>query len=121
MNQLIEDAQAVIVTTPQVVALADVRKSINFCKTVNMNIFGIIENMSGYVCPHCHEIIDIFGSGGGEKMADTFLLDFLGKIPLDPDMVKCGDEGISYQQKFTDTQVTQAFSSITDKMSKSDL
>jgi Mrp family chromosome partitioning ATPase len=67
--QTITDAKAVIVTTPQEVALADVRKSINFCKTVNMEIFGLLENMSGFSCPHCSEMINLFGSGGGEKTA----------------------------------------------------
>ena len=65
--QTIKDAKAIIVTTPQEVSLADVRKSINFCKTVNMEVFGLIENMSGFSCPHCKETLDIFGVGGGEK------------------------------------------------------
>jgi len=117
--QLINDAQAVIVTTPQEVALADVRKSINFCKTVKMKIFGLIENMSGYACPHCKEEIDIFGTGGGEKTACSSEITFLGKIPLDPNMVKCGDTGVSYQGKFEDSIVTKAFIDIADKISKS--
>lgn len=65
--QVIKDAQAIIVTTPQEVSLADVRKSISFCKTVNMKLFGIIENMSGLTCPHCGDPIDLFGSGGGRR------------------------------------------------------
>ncbi len=117
--QLINDAKAVIVTTPQEVALADVRKSINFCKTVKMNIFGLIENMSGYACPHCKEEIDIFGTGGGEKTACSSEITFLGKIPLDPNMVKCGDTGVSYQGKFEDSIVTKAFIDIADKISRS--
>jgi Mrp family chromosome partitioning ATPase len=63
--QLIKDARAIIVTTPQEIALADVRKSINFCRTVKMEILGLVENMSGYTCPHCGKSVDIFGSGGG--------------------------------------------------------
>ena len=63
--QTISDAKAIIVTTPQEVALADVRKSINFCKTVKMEIFGLIENMSGFLCPHCGEMVELFGAGGG--------------------------------------------------------
>ena len=64
--QTIPDAKAVIVTTPQEVSLADVRKSISFCRTVKMDIAGLVENMSGYNCPHCGEVLDLFGSGGGE-------------------------------------------------------
>ncbi|MBF0103005.1 MAG: Mrp/NBP35 family ATP-binding protein [Desulfobacterales bacterium] len=116
--QLIKDAQAIIVTTPQEIALADVRKSINFCKTVNMPIFGLIENMSGYTCPHCGKLIDIFGTGGGEKTACSFGLPFLGRIPLDPNMVKCGDAGKSYQQEYENSEVTKAFVSIAEKMAR---
>ncbi|PQP33849.1 hypothetical protein C6A37_10815, partial [Desulfobacteraceae bacterium SEEP-SAG9] len=83
--QVISDAKAIIVTTPQEVALADVRKSINFCKTVKMEIFGLIENMSGFACPHCGELVDLFGSGGGEKTAVAMGVNFLGKIPFDID------------------------------------
>ena len=116
--QLIKDAQAIIVTTPQEVALADVRKSINFCKTVNMRIFGLIENMSGYICPHCGKALDIFGNGGGEKTALLTNVNFLGKIPLDPNMVKCGDSGVSYQKANPDSEVTKSFSLIADNMIK---
>ena len=67
--QTIRDAKAIIVTTPQEVSLADVRKSISFCKTVKMEIFGLIENMSSFICPHCNKTIDLFGFGGGERTA----------------------------------------------------
>ncbi len=115
--QLIKDAQAIIVATPQEVALADVRKSINFCKVVKMKIFGLVENMSSYACPHCGKPIDIFGSGGGQKTASSSGISFLGKIPLDPNMVKCGDTGVSYQEKYPDSPVTKIFSEIAEKMS----
>ncbi len=116
--QLINDAKAIIVTTPQEVALADVRKSIDFCKTVKMEVFGLVENMSGYTCPKCGETIDIFGSGGGEKTASQAGLHFLGKIPMDPNVVKCGDTGTSYQEKYADSAVTKAFAKIADKMAE---
>ncbi len=116
--QMIPDSQAIIVTTPQEVALADVRKSINFCKIVKMKIFGLIENMSGYLCPHCGEPIDIFGSGGGEKTACATGVPFLGKIPFDPRMVACGDAGASYQQKYESSDTTHAFSGLAEKMTK---
>lgn len=115
--QLIKDARSIIVTTPQEVALADVRKSINFCKTVKMEIFGLIENMSGYICPHCGKAIDIFGTGGGEKTATMTGIDFLGRIPFDPNMVKCGDEGKSFQDKYSESTVSKAFKEIADKIS----
>lgn len=114
--QLIDDAQAIIVTTPQEVALADVRKSISFCKTVKVNIFGIVENMSGYVCPHCGRHNDIFGTGGGEKTAASSELNFLGKIPFDPNLVKCGDKGVSFQDMYPKSDVTKAFNGIAKKM-----
>jgi len=116
--QLISDAKAIIVTTPQEVSLADVRKSINFCKTVKMDIFGLIENMSGFTCPHCNKVINIFGSGGGEKTAKTTGIEFLGRIPLDQKMVECGDAGTSYQEAYADSAVSKVFSDIAEKMKK---
>jgi len=114
--QVISDAQAVIVTTPQEVSLADVRKSINFCKTINMKIFGMIENMSGFHCPHCGEAIELFGSGGGEKTAADFNINFLGRIPLDPKVVVCGDSGQCYQEIHESSPVTKAFNTIAGRM-----
>ncbi|HUV50106.1 MAG TPA: Mrp/NBP35 family ATP-binding protein [Anaerolineae bacterium] len=116
--QTISDARAIIVTTPQEVALADVRKSINFCKTVKMEIFGLIENMSGFTCPNCGEKHNLFGSGGGEKTAETAGIAFLGKIPFDLNVVSCGDTGVSFQEKYKDSPVTKAFADIAGKMSK---
>jgi Mrp family chromosome partitioning ATPase len=114
--QIVKDAKAVIVTTPQEVALADVRKSISFCKRVNMEIFGIIENMSGLTCPHCDKIIELFGSGGGERTAAQFGLNFLGRIPIDPNVVLCGDSGTCFREAHADSGVTRAFDAIAEKM-----
>jgi len=114
--QTIKDAKAIIVTTPQEVSLADVRKSISFCKTVKMEIFGMIENMSGFVCPHCNEKVDIFGSGGGERTAAAASIPFLGRIPMDPRVVSCGDQGSSIQEKYADSEVAKAISSIADRV-----
>ncbi|MGD8701316.1 MAG: Mrp/NBP35 family ATP-binding protein [Desulfosarcina sp.] len=114
--QLIKDAQVVIVTTPQEIALADVRKSISFCKTVKMNILGMVENMSGYTCPHCGKAVDLFGSGGGEQTALQHGLKLLGRIPFDPLLVQCGDAGISYQKHYPDSAVTRAFGEIARKV-----
>jgi ATP-binding protein involved in chromosome partitioning len=115
--QTIDDAKAIIVTTPQEVSLADVRKSISFCNVVNMEIFGLIENMSGFSCPHCSEKIDLFGSGGGEKTARTAGIKFLGRIPFDLDVVACGDSGTSFQKKNKNSPVTKAFADITEIIS----
>jgi Mrp family chromosome partitioning ATPase len=116
--QTISDAKAVIVTTPQEVALADVRKSINFCKTVKMEIFGLIENMSGFACPHCGEMIELFGTGGGERTAVEMGVHFLGRIPFDPGVVSCGDSGACYQETHSDSAVTKAFAEVAAKMAK---
>ena len=114
--QLIKDASAVIVTTPQEVALADVRKSINFCKTVKMEVVGLIENMSGYTCPHCGKVVDIFGSGGGERTAALAGLKFLGKIPFDPNLLKCGDAGVSYQKQYGNAPASRKFEEIASQI-----
>ncbi|TES89887.1 MAG: ATP-binding protein [Desulfobacteraceae bacterium] len=116
--QLISDARAIIVTTPQEVSLADVRKSINFCKTVKMKIFGLIENMSAFTCPHCNKMVDLFGSGGGEKTARNAGIEFLGKIPFDHNVVLCGDQGLSFQESYADSQASKAFAELAEKISK---
>lgn len=91
--QTVTDCQALIVTTPQEIALADVRKSIHFCHKVNMPILGMIENMSGFVCPSCGNRHDIFKSGGGETTANHSKIPFLGRLPIDPSVVTAGDQG----------------------------
>ncbi len=116
--QTIKDARAIIVTTPQEVSLADVRKSINFCKTVKMSVFGLIENMSGFVCPHCNKEVDLFGAGGGEKTALQMGVPFLGRIPFDPEVVACGDAGVAYREKNADSPVTRAFDAVAKKMAE---
>ena len=79
---------AIIVTTPQQVATADVRKEINFCKKVNFQILGIVENMSGFICPHCSECTNIFSSGGGKALSEQLNLTYLGNVPIDPQFVE---------------------------------
>lgn len=114
--QTIKDAEAIIVTTPQEISLADVRKSINFCRKVNLKLFGLVENMSGFACPHCNGVIDLFGAGGGERTASAMGVAFLGRIPFDPQIVACGDAGISFQEKFPQSPVTQAYTDIARKV-----
>jgi ATP-binding protein involved in chromosome partitioning len=116
--QTISDAKAIIVTTPQEVSLADVRKSINFCKVVKMEIFGLIENMSGFTCPHCQEVIDLFGSGGGERTAVAAGIPFLGQVPFDQKLVECGDAGVSYQERYKDSPVSEAYRNIAQQMAR---
>jgi Mrp family chromosome partitioning ATPase len=116
--QTIPDAKAVIVTTPQEVSLADVRKSISFCRTVKLDILGLVENMSGYICPHCGEQADLFGSGGGERTANDARISFLGRIPFDPQVVACGDNGKSFQEAHPDSPVTQAYEQIARQIGK---
>lgn len=87
------DAKAVIVTTPQAVAIDDVRRSITFCNKVGNPIVGVIENMSGFVCPKCKDVTQIFGAGGGERLSKETGIPFLGAIPLDPSITVSGDSG----------------------------
>lgn len=108
----IKDAKAVVVTTPQDIALADVRKSINFCKHVKMRVVGIVENMSGFICPHCDKPVDIFKSGGGEQLAGEFSVPFLGRIPVDPKVVMAGDDGRPYLSSGADTPAARAFEAV---------
>ncbi|MDF1591889.1 MAG: Mrp/NBP35 family ATP-binding protein [Desulfobacterales bacterium] len=114
--QTISDVKAVIVTTPQEVSLADVRKSISFCRTVKMEILGLIENMSGFICPHCSQGVDLFGSGGGERTAKAAGINFIGKIPFDPKVVSCGDAGESLQEKYEGSPTSAAFAEIARKI-----
>ncbi len=108
--QNIPDADgAIIVTTPQDVALLDVRKAISFANTLNMPVVGIVENMSGYTCPECGHHVDIFKRGGGESAARELDLPFLGRIPLDPQVVLGGDEGKPFVLAHSDSETTKAF------------
>ena len=116
--QTIKDVNALIVTTPQEVALADVRKSISFCRHVKIRILGIVENMSGFICPHCSKPVDIFGTGGGKRTALEFSLRFLGKVPMDPQVVMGGDNGKPYLSSGAGTIATKAFEEVLDNVVK---
>jgi ATP-binding protein involved in chromosome partitioning len=103
--QTIEDADgAVIVTTPQKVAAVDVRKSISFCRQLNLPVLGVIENMNGFVCPKCGELTAVFQSGGGRLMADDMGVPFLGSVPIDPLIAEAGDSGVAFLQRYADSQ-----------------
>ena len=89
--QAIPGAQCVMVTTPQEISLADVRKALNFLEKINAPLLGIVENMSGLSCPHCGGNIDLFSSGGGEALANSRNIPFLGRVPIDPSMLVAAD------------------------------
>jgi Mrp family chromosome partitioning ATPase len=109
--QLIPDADgAIIVTTPQDLSLIDVRKSIDFCKQLKLPVLGVIENMSGLVCPHCEKVIDVFKRGGGEKMAGETGVPFLGRIPIEPLIVEASDKGEPFVYFHGKTAAASAFS-----------
>jgi ATP-binding protein involved in chromosome partitioning len=112
--QVIPDTKAIIVTTPQEISLADVRKSINFCKQVNMGILGLVENMSGLRCPYCGKTIDLFKSNGGALTAKKAGLTLLGSLPLEPDIVQEGDNGTVAWMDNKDLPYTVNFAKIVD-------
>ncbi|RJR43161.1 MAG: ATP-binding protein [Desulfobacteraceae bacterium] len=114
--QTIPDAKAVVVTTPQEVSLADVRKSISFCRQVKMEILGIVENMSGFHCPHCGKEIELFGARGGEVLAEKENIPLLGKLPLDPEVVMHGDSGQAAGILSTERPFGKAFENIVEKI-----
>ncbi len=115
--QLIENPDgAVIVTTPQELAIADVRKCVNFCRQLNLPVLGVIENMSGFVCPKCGERTEIFSSGGGKRMARDMGVTLLGHIPIDPKIVEAGDAGTPYVKYFADTETAKTFEGIVERI-----
>jgi ATP-binding protein involved in chromosome partitioning len=110
--QSIPGVKAIVVTTPQQVALQDVRRSLQFLDRVSLPILGIVENMSGLICPHCHEEIDLFKKGGGESLAREWGVPFLGRIPFDPGLVTEADAGRPYFKAHSDSTVVQAYTHI---------
>jgi len=105
-------AGAVVVTTPQRVSIEDVRKSIQFCRKLDLKVIGIIENMSGFVCPHCGETFHIFDQGGGKSLAVETDTHFLGSIPIEPEMVKACDQGEPFVLKNAESETAQSFRNI---------
>jgi ATP-binding protein involved in chromosome partitioning len=107
---------AVIVTTPQDVAVMDAIKAAKFIGQLDLPVIGIIENMSGMVCPHCGDVIDLFSSGGGKKAAEDLGVPYLGAIPLDPAMVRAGDEGRPYILRHADSPTWKAVHSVMENL-----
>jgi len=111
--QLIGSANgAVIVTTPQQLSIVDVKKCITFCRQLNLPVLGVIENMSGFICPKCGQKTDVFKSGGGEIMANEMHLPFLGRIPIDPQIVEACDSGRPFVYHYNQSQTAKAFEKV---------
>lgn len=107
-------AAAVVVTTPQEVAVADVRRCITFCRKAELPVAGVLENMSGYVCPQCGFRADLFGTSGGKRLAQEMDVSFLGEIPIDPRIVTCGDMGCCLLDVHPDSPAAAGYLSLAD-------
>ncbi len=115
--QLIPNVSGIIiVTTPQDVAILDVRKSVLFAKEIKIPVVGIVENMSGFVCPHCHGEVDIFKKGGGEKAAQELKVPFLGRVPFEPEFVEFGDKGTPFASFGHKSKSAESFVGIVAKI-----
>jgi len=106
----------VIVTIPSEVSQEVVKKAVTFARKMNVPIFGIVENMSGLVCPHCGETINVFGEGGGKKVAQDMGLEFLGSIPMDPKISADSDEGVPFILRHPDSPASKAFGEIIENI-----
>ncbi len=114
--QLLEGIDgSIIVTTPQDLSLLDSRKAVNFSKKLDLPVLGMVENMSGFICPHCGQKTEIFKSGGGKKAAKELDANFLGKIPLDQRIVQTGDNGVPFVKAYPDSEASRAFSEIVEE------
>lgn len=115
--QLLPNADgAILVTTPQQVSATDVSKSLNFLSQLHFPVKGIIENMSGFVCPHCGEVTQIFSSGAGEELARKYGVPFLGRLPIDPQICAGGDAGEPFVQRYAASATAKAFEAIVEKL-----
>ena len=115
--QLIPESDgSIIVTTPQDVALIDSRKTVRFSEKLSIPVIGIIENMGGFNCPHCNESIDLFKIGGGERAAFSLMVPFLGRIPIDPEIVTTGDNGKPFICDYVKTVTGKAMQEIVNKI-----
>ncbi len=116
VTQTVPLAGVIFVTTPQKVSLADGVKGIGMFKKLNVPVIGLIENMSGFTCPECHHVTDIFSKGGGEKEAKNWNMNFLGDIPLDPNIVAGGDSGTPIVVSHPSSPAATAFFKIADQV-----
>ena len=116
MAQSVPVAGAVVVTTPQGVSVSDVRKAVGMYRQLNIPILGVIENMSHFVCPHCNEVTDIFGTGGGQAMAEDMGIPFLGKVPIDTRVRQGGDDGTPIVAAAPEAPAAKAFDELATKV-----
>ena len=116
--QLIPDENVVVISTPQEVAVMDARKTIAMAKTMQRNVLGIIENMSGFKCPHCNEYIELYPPGGAEKASKDFDITLLGKIPFEVQVGQQGDQGLPFVLKYPESDSTKAFKQVVDQIRK---
>jgi ATP-binding protein involved in chromosome partitioning len=116
MELLPEMAGVIIVTIPSEVSRDVVKKAVTFARMMNVPVIGVIENMSEYICPNCGTHINIFGEGGGKKIAEDMNIPFLGKIPIDPKICKTSDEGIPFILENPDSCASKAFMKIVKKI-----
>jgi ATP-binding protein involved in chromosome partitioning len=116
MAQSVPMAGAVVVTTPQGVSVADVKKAVGMFRQLNIPVLGVIENMSYFVCGHCQERTEIFGNGGGRRMADEMQIPFLGEVPIDTRVRSGGDEGLPIVSAVPDAPAAQAFSAVASQV-----
>ncbi len=114
--QLIPDENIIVITTPQEVALMDARKTIKMSIIMERKVLGIIENMSGFKCPHCGEYIDLYPPGGAEKAATDFQVELLGKIPFETEIGQQGDQGLPFILKYPDSSSAKAFKEVVTKV-----
>ncbi|CAB4060388.1 Cytosolic Fe-S cluster assembly factor NBP35,Cytosolic Fe-S cluster assembly factor CFD1,Cytosolic Fe-S cluster assembly factor NUBP2 homolog 2,Probable cytosolic Fe-S cluster assembly factor SPAC806.02c,Cytosolic Fe-S cluster assembly factor NUBP2,Cytosolic Fe-S cluster assembly factor NUBP2 homolog,Cytosolic Fe-S cluster assembly factor NUBP1 homolog,Probable cytosolic Fe-S cluster assembly factor SJAG_02895,Cytosolic Fe-S cluster assembly factor cfd1,Cytosolic Fe-S cluster assembly factor nbp35,Cytosoli len=113
---IIDTPPGVLVTTPQIVSVNDVIREYDFCLKTKLKVAGIIENMSGYVCPNCSECTNIFSKGGGQELASKTYCPFLGAIPIEPKLASAADSGDNFIQKFEDSEVASILESIISKI-----
>merc|ERR1711983_238081 len=99
---------AVLVTTPQAVAVGDVRREVTFCKKAKLKILGVVENMSGFVCPNCKDCTNIFSKGGGKALAEHVKVPFLAEIPIDPDLAMAAEKGENFMKEFQGSSTAAA-------------
>ena len=107
---------AVIVTTPQDIAINDVRRCITFCRKMDVPVLGIVENMSGFHCPKCGEMTFLFKSGGGQALATEMDVPFLGCIPIEPQIVLSGDDGVPFINKNIENPASKEFAKIVQQL-----
>lgn len=116
--QLIPDENVIVVSTPQEVAVMDARKTIKMAMIMKRKILGIIENMSGFKCPHCEKYIDLYPPGGVEKASRDYNVELLGKIPFETEVSQQGDRGLPFVLKFPDSESAKAFKAVVNKIQK---